>query len=127
MRSRSASAASTFGAAWPVTMRIGLAREANAASAAWRTKGFPKRGAASFVSFGPASKRDDRPAARMIAAISTIGGHAWIWANTRLQQKPPNAHPHNVLTVHGNPGKNPVQHEIEPILLGRARAARGSN
>ncbi len=72
-RSRPARAAAIFGAAWPVTTRIGLAREASAASATCRTKGLPERGTTSFVSCGPALKRDDRPAARMIAAISPIG------------------------------------------------------
>ena len=80
------------------------------------TKGLPKSGTTSFVSSGPPSKRDERPAVRMIAAISLTGA---VLLCSVLDQKATDAHPVNILAVHWQFGENPVQHEVKPIFLWR--------
>jgi hypothetical protein len=118
----------TFEHIFPGRLLGGRAREASAASATCRTRGLPKSGMTSFVSFGPASKRNETPAARTIAAISLNGGikreDARLRMGVVINQKAANAHPADILAAHGQSSEKPVEHEIEPIHLWRTRAAR---
>src|SRR5437763_4388314 len=112
----------------------GLAREASAASATWRTSGLPCKSAVSFVAFGPPpAKRVLRPAASITAATSLIAvvalrlrrfAAARLRPRHDLHQQSAGAEATNVLGADGNVGEQAVEHPVEAVLLRRARAAR---
>ena len=122
-----ASAASTASRAWPVTTTTGRAREASAASATWRTSGLPSSDATSFETSSPPSarKRAERPAASTSAAISAIA-EARLRARSDFHQQAADAHRLDVGADDRHAGENALQHPVEAVLLGRARAARGA-
>src|SRR5260370_5001281 len=115
------SAASTALRSWPVTTRSGRAREASAASAAWRTNGLPASGATSLVAPPPASlKRDEVPAASRMAAMSGIA-EPRLPGRGDLHQKPPDAHAPDCARRDPDAREHALQGPVKTALAPRAR------